>query len=177
MRCSAACDLRASLPGRADNFITASLARAGTADLRFDPLGEAIAPERPGSIPITLQSGAPGAAIAQRQTVRVRLRRLPPPPLPQFLDVRVRRRGDDLVVRWRTDVPLRDGYQFAYATRTRDPEKDRNPVVGFVTGGRPQLPGRAARRRAQALRPRLAAVQPVGDRTRTKTIRVSFTAS
>ena len=176
VRCSAACDLRASLPGQADNFITASLARAGTADLRFDPPGEAIAPERPGRIRITLQSGSPGAATAQRRIVGVRLRRLPPPPLPQFLDVAIRRRGDDLVVRWRTDVPPRDGYQFAYATRTRDAEQDRNPVIAFAAGG-----GRSFRVVLRdAARKRfvhIAAIQPVGGGTRTKTFRAPFTAS
>jgi hypothetical protein len=176
VRCSAACDLRAWLPGRRDNFITASRSRAGTVVLRFQPLVNGIAPARPGPVRITLQSGAPGAARARQQTVPVRLRRLPSPPLPRINDLRVRRRGDDLVVRWRTDVPMRDGYLFVYATSTRKPESDREPVFGSVPrGGRSfrVVLRDAARKRFV----RVSAVQPYGERIRTRTIRAPFAAA
>jgi hypothetical protein len=172
VHCSAACDLRAWLPKQKDFFVTATRSRAGTVDLRFIPNANGIAPKRPRPIRVTLLSGAPGAADARRQTVTVRLRRLPSPPLPRILDLRIRRRGEDLVVRWRTDVVLRDGYQFVYATTTRDPEKDSRPVVGSASNrGRSHrvVLHDAARKRFV----HVAVVQPYGERIRTRTIRAA----
>jgi hypothetical protein len=175
VRCSAACDLRAWLPGRQNAFVNASLKRAGSVDLRFDPHFEAIAPAPPGPISITVLSGPPGATQPRRQTARVRLRRLPAPPLPHIEDVRVRRRGNDLVVRWRTDVRPRDAYQFVYATSTRQPERDRSPVIEDVPGRgrtfRAVLPDAARKRYVQ-----VSVWQLVGSRSRSKTIRGPFTA-
>ncbi len=176
VRCSAACDLRASLEGRDNTFLTESRTSAGTVDLRFDPHFEAIAPPRPGPVRIALQSGAPGAASPQRRTVRVRLRRLPAPPLPRIEDVRIRRRGDDLVIRWRTDVRPRDAYQLVYATTTRDIERDPSRVVTYAAGrGRTfRVVLRDAGRKRFV---HISAVEQVGGGSRSKTIRGPFTAS
>jgi hypothetical protein len=173
VRCSAACDLRAWLPDHRQTFVNASLDRAGTVDLRFDPHLEAIAPARPGPISIIVQSGSPGATQPQRQTARVRLRRLAAPPLPHIEDLRVRRRGDDLVVRWRTDVRPRDAYQLVYATRTRDNERDPSPVYGEVTGrGRSfRVVLRDAARKRYV---HVSVLQFAGRRARTETIRGPF---
>jgi hypothetical protein len=76
------------------------------------------------------------------------------------------------VVRWRTDVVLRDGYQFVYATTTRDPEKDSRPVVGSASNrGRSHrvVLRDAARKRFV----HVAVVQPYGERIRTRTIRAA----
>ncbi len=176
VRCSTACDLQAWLPGRRQTNVNASLERAGTVDLRFDPYFAAIAPARPGTISITVRSGPPGARQPQRQTARVRLRRLPAPPFPHIEDLRVSRRGHDLVVRWRTDVRPRDAYQLVYATRTRDIERDLSPVYGDVTGR-----GRSfrvvLRDGARKRYVHVSVAQSVGRRTRTETIRGPFTAS
>jgi hypothetical protein len=176
VRCSAACDLRAWRPGQPRNFITASLARAGTAELRFDPLFAAIAPRRPGPVRITVQSGAPGASSAQRRTVRVQLRRLPAPPLPRIVNLRVRRRGNDLVVRWRTNVPVRDAYQYVYATRTARVERD--PTARFGVPGPRGRSFRVVLRDAAGKRYVHVTVTRIASRgTRTERIRGPFTAA
>ena len=176
VRCSAACDLRAWLPGRRQTFVNASLERAGTVDLRFDPHFEAIAPARPGPISITVQSGPPGARRPQRQTARPACAGCPLRRFRTSRTLRVRRRGDDLVVRWRTDVRPRDAYQLVYATRTRDIERDPSPVYGEVTGrGRSfRVVLRDAARKRYV---HVSVLQFVGQRTRTEMIRGPFTAS
>ena len=98
------------------------------------------------------------------------------PPLPRSEDVRVRRRGDDLEVRWRTDVRPRDAYQLVYASSTREIQRDPAPVLEYAAGrGRSfrVLLRDAARKRFV----HVVAAQEVGRRTRTNTIRGPFTAS
>ena len=92
-----------------------------------------IVPKR-GPLRVTVRSGPPGARTAHDQTFKVRLRRLPAPPLPHILNLRARRIGDDIEVRWDTEFPARDAYFVAFGTRTRDRSKDRDAVVGVPRG-------------------------------------------
>ena len=103
VRCGAACDIRATVAGQQFST-TASLARAGTAVLRFNHDANGVVPKR-GPLKVQLRWSAPGARTASSRTVSLRLRRLPAPPLPRLLDVRARRAANGVVdVRWRTDV-------------------------------------------------------------------------
>ena len=101
----------------------------------------------------------------------MRLKRLPAPPLPHISNLRVRRIGNDLEVRWDADVRARDAYYFVYAHRTQDVEKDRNPVLGAPRGKGLHLRVRlkdAARKRYVTV----SAIQFVRGAHRTQTIRV-----
>lgn len=133
VRCSAACDIRAQV---GNNEESASLASAGTHVLRFDPLFEAIAPRRPGAVRVRLSWSAPGGRESAARTVSVRLRRLPPPPLPRLQDIRTQRRPGGIVdVRWTTDVPAVDAVFYVYGTRTRGLDDDDRPAFRIVAGG------------------------------------------
>jgi hypothetical protein len=67
---------------------------------------------RPAPTAVTLIACGPAGAVAAPLTLRPRLRRLPPPPLPRVLDVRARRHGNAIHVTWRTSFPAREvGFQ------------------------------------------------------------------
>lgn len=138
VRCSAACDVRAVVAGQARGTeVNGSLPGAGTLTLRFEPRGNGLAPRR-GRLRVTLYASAPGARSVRRQRVSVPLRRLPAPRLPRVLDLRARRSGDDLLVRWRLDGPLRGATVWVYGSRTRRLDDDENPIYATArrVGGR-----------------------------------------
>lgn len=117
VRCSAACDVRVAVPGYPSaTDVTGSLARAGTMELVIEPSSDGLVPAR-GRLRLVLRSSAPNARTVQRQTVSLALRRLPAPRVPRLLDVRARRVGDDIVVRWRTDGPVLDAYFLVYGAK------------------------------------------------------------
>jgi hypothetical protein len=170
IRCSAACDVRGYVDGR-KTASTVSLSKPGAAELRFTPSFEALAPRR-GTLKVTVAWSAPGARTASTRTLALRLRRLPPPPLPRLLDVRALRSPGGVVdVRWRTDRPARDAYFLVYGTRTKSLQGDRDAKVESASGG--------ARRRfhvrlrdARAVRfVTVAIAQPLG-RGRSRRVRV-----
>ncbi|MBE2320796.1 hypothetical protein DVA67_032855 [Solirubrobacter sp. CPCC 204708] len=102
VRCSAACDLRVSIPGRGVQAVERSLTRAGTAIVRFRPFARAIAAPRAAPIRIVVRASAPGSQIVARATGRVSLTRVPALPFPRVTDVRARRiSGGRVEVRWR----------------------------------------------------------------------------
>jgi hypothetical protein len=131
VRCSAACDVRATLDDDPVDDPGASLASAGTAWLRFRPSSTPLAPRRPGAVRVVVRWSAPGSSVVRSSTERVRLRRLPPPRLPRIRALRARRlSGGRVEVRWRTDAPTVDAYWFVYGSRVSDPKRD-GDVVAF----------------------------------------------
>ncbi|MDA0184787.1 hypothetical protein OJ997_31080, partial [Solirubrobacter phytolaccae] len=139
VRCSAACDVRAIVPGAPpESDATASRANAGVVRLRISPLLSKPLVPRNGKLRLTLRTSAPGSRNVQRQAVTVALRRLPAPRTPRILDARARRDGDDVVVRWRTDGPVRDAYFVVAGQRGPGRESE------VVTSGAPKhLTGRS----------------------------------
>jgi hypothetical protein len=67
-----------------------------------------LAPAGRATTPISLIACEPSGRIAARLTLRARLRRLPPRPLPHVRDLVARRRGDRIHVTWRTSIAARD---------------------------------------------------------------------
>ena len=172
MRCSAACDIRGELEGDPANP-GASLSRAGTAVLRFDPFGGGIAPRR-GPVSVRLRWSSPGGTEDRSRTVRVRLRRLPAPRLPRIEGVRARRLpGGDVEVRWRTDGPALDAYFGVVGTRTKDAEKDLQPAFGSATGGTRRRSFRVRLRDARAVRYVHVSVTQLPGSSRTVSARIS----
>jgi len=172
IRCSAACDVRATLADRPPELdVTATLTAAGTAELKFEPAADPVAPANGKALKVTLRYGPPGTRSPLTKTVRVKLKRLPAPPLPHLVNVRVVRDGKDLIARWEIDGPLRDGYFVAVAHRARDYNQDKEPIVAVArhTGRRyhARLKGAAGRRFVTVALGRIR-----GGGSRTKTIRV-----
>ena len=103
-RCSAACDVRATVSD--ENSGRHSLRAAGSGRLKILPDLEPITLRHPGSVPVQVIAGAPGARRVTRRSVTAKLR---VPRLPRFLDLKAVRRGKKIVVSWHTDRPLRHG--------------------------------------------------------------------
>jgi hypothetical protein len=104
-RCSAACDLRA---GSRLAFGAAELDGPGAVPIRvYTSALDAFVGD---PVTITVQASAPGghAVTTQRIAVRVTRAFVPRPQRPRA--VRVRRRGDRIVVTWRTARPARSQY-------------------------------------------------------------------
>jgi hypothetical protein len=127
--CAAACDLRAVvaprgkrrptgvLPGAAAG--TGGRADAGRVRLRVEPAYTHIAPRGGGTVRVVVRATAPGGSETSDAVLRVRVRRRAIPPLRRLLDVRARRRGDAVIVRWRTAGPSRRVAYQAFGRRTR----------------------------------------------------------
>ena len=102
---------------------------------------------------------------------RVQLRRLPAPPLPHILNLRARRIGNDVEVRWDADVRLRDA---RYSSMAPAPAS-RSATTSAVFGA-PRQTGRHLRVRLEdAARVRYVTVfvgDLLGNRQRTRTVRV-----
>jgi hypothetical protein len=130
VRCSAACDVRVSLPGPRGAFpAAASLDSAGTVNVEVAPLGAPIAPPRAEPVRLAVRASAPGARTVTRTTRTVRLRRLAAPPLPRVTDLRARRlSGGRVEVRWRTTGEPQDAAFLVSATTTRDEHEDGRPA-------------------------------------------------
>ncbi len=113
-RCSAACDVRATVPDSVSG--TRSLPAAGSGRVRIVPTLDPIMLRRPDSVAVEVLTGPPGARTAAARTVTARLR---VPPLPRFLGLKAIRRGRHIAVSWRTDRPLRRASVIAVASDTR----------------------------------------------------------
>ncbi len=124
VRCSAACDVRASVPGGAEGL--AALKAAGTARLKVDAEFDPIEVPRSGRVPMRVLSGPPGARIPRTRTLAVRLRK---PPLPRLLALTARQRGRSVVIRWRTALPVHDTDFIVQALRAGSDIAD-DTVVG-----------------------------------------------
>jgi hypothetical protein len=88
--------------------------------LRIDAEFRPIQVRRPGSVPVRVLSGPPGALAAHARTVVARLRPTSPP-LPRIVGLTAVRRGRTLAVRWRTERPVRGANLLVEATATRAP--------------------------------------------------------
>ncbi len=155
--CSAACDLLATAPLSSHDEYggSASAGADGHTELRmFIPTHGSIARVR-------VQVSAPGSHLVASQQVAIPLAYLPPVPLPRLVDVRARRDGPDLVVRWHTSIPARHVRFVVYAGAT---EVD---VDGL---GRRAF---SARLRGEGGRRSVTLAAATGERTRSLRVRVS----
>ena len=90
--------------------------------MEIRPFGRALAAAR-GTTAVLVRSSAPGSPTVASKTARLRLRRLPAPPVPRVVDVRTRRlSGGRLEVRWRTTASATNAVFAVIATRTRSAE-------------------------------------------------------
>ncbi len=105
--CGGPCDLRASARGPWPTGTgTWTRLRAGSAAVALGPI-EGIRRGKPRMVRVTMHATAPGGRRTAVRTLRVRVARRAPLPLRRPLDVTARRRGDVIVVRWRTAAPAR----------------------------------------------------------------------
>jgi len=136
VRCSAACDLTVTVPNRSPFVVGHALARAGTVNVRIQPFGRALAAAR-GTTAVLIRSSAPGSPTVASKTARLRLRRLPAPPIPRVVDVRTRRlSGGRLEVRWRATNSAENSVFAVEATRTRSGQREDSPAFEGVLGRR-----------------------------------------
>jgi hypothetical protein len=115
-RCSAACDVRATVPDGISG--RQSLAAAGSGRLKILPDYDPIMLQRADSVPVQVLSGAPGATTVTRTPVTAKLR---VPRLPRFLGLKAVARGKKVVVSWHTDGPLRNSSVIAITSQSRKP--------------------------------------------------------
>jgi hypothetical protein len=110
IRCAAACDARAWIRrgGRVAAGTEASLAKAGSRTLLLWPNGfGTVLPRRPGPVTVRVRVSAPGSAASRTRQLPVRLAHRAVKPVPRLLDARAVRRGQSVVVSWRTSFPAR----------------------------------------------------------------------
>jgi hypothetical protein len=113
--CAQECDLRASIvaPRRSAMTLVETLRAGRPARLRFATFEPAEA------LRVVARATAPGGRASTRATVRVRVITRPPLPVPETLDVRVRRRGRTIAVSWRAASPARRTYYLVEGRRRR----------------------------------------------------------
>ncbi len=169
VHCSSACDLRARVARHQDVDAQGSLPSAGTAQLRLTPLYEPLAPAKRGPIRIDVLSGPPGAAKAQRTTLRLSLRRIPAPPLPRILGLTAVRHGAVIDVRWRTDRPAGKNVSFLVAAQT---SRGREPLAYHLLRGRGRTQFRVVLRHATRARTVLIGEERALGGSRTTSVRV-----
>jgi hypothetical protein len=126
-RCSAACDVRATVPDGISG--RASLRAAGSGRVKVLPDFEPIMLRRADSVPVEVLTGAPGARTAARRSVTAKLRVPPVPPLRGLTAVL---HGKKIVVRWHTDRPLRRASIIAISADDRRPA---DPFFGSSVDG------------------------------------------
>ena len=123
-RCSAACDVRATVPDGVSG--TRSLRAAGGGRLKLLPDFDPIMLTRPDSVAVQVLTGAGGGRAATSRSVTAKLR---VPPLPRFEGLAAVRRGKRIVVTWHTASPLRRASVIGIASATRAPA---DPFFGSV---------------------------------------------
>ena len=126
-RCSAACDVRATVPDGISG--RHSLRAAGSGRLKILPDYDPIMLRRPDSVPVQVLAGAPGVRTVARRSVTAKLR---VPRLPRFLDLKAVRRGKKIVVSWHTDRPLRNASIIAVSS---DDKAFEDPFFGSTMEG------------------------------------------
>jgi len=143
VHCSAACEVRATIAARTRGegggpplpaIGVGGRDDAGDVRLEVEPgLLNHIAPPPPGSssqVPVVVTATAPGGTRATVVEQDIRVTRRPIPPLLRPIDVRAVRRGDDVVVTWRTRRPARRQSYFAESLRRERRQRgDRIDVV------------------------------------------------
>jgi hypothetical protein len=113
-RCSAACDVRATVPDGIGG--RRSLPGAGSGRLKLVPEYDPIILRRPDSVPVQVLTGAPGARTVTNRKLTAKLR---DPRLPRFLGLKAVRRGKKIAVSWHTDRPLRKATVLAAPSESR----------------------------------------------------------
>jgi len=126
--CSAACDVRATVPVSVSG--TRSLPAAGSGSVPIVPDSGPISLRRPDSVPVEVLTGPPGARAFATRTITAKLR---PPPIPRFLGLTAIRRGRGIAVSWHTDRPLRNASVIVVASKTR---ATGDPFFGKTVEGR-----------------------------------------
>jgi hypothetical protein len=126
-RCSAPCDVRATVRGGSGG--KGSLRAAGSGRLRIEPVGEGIVLVRPDSVPVQVLTGASGARTAGRVklTARLRVSRTP-----RVIGLKAVRRGTYVVITWHGDRLRSKTSVVAMSSRTR--ARVDNPVGKVVHG-------------------------------------------
>jgi hypothetical protein len=149
--CDRACDLRAVVAGGGTDG--ASLRDAGRAVLRVDRTGGE--PPRPltGRLRVIVHATAPGGQRLARVSAVVHVRHRRSLPVPPPLDLRARRRGNAIVVTWRTAFPARRAYYYVAGRRTRRAQPSDPGAVDLVDGnGRRRFSVRLRPERPAAVR-------------------------
>jgi hypothetical protein len=125
-RCSAACDVRAAVPGGSGG--RRSLRAAGSGRLKIQHITDPIVLARPDSVPVHVFTGPSGGRVGRAHTLIARLR---VPRLPRVLGLKAVRRGNRVRVTWHSDRGLTDATVIATPTRTR---AQYDPFGGLVIG-------------------------------------------
>jgi hypothetical protein len=112
--CSAACDVRATVPGGSSG--RRSLRAAGSGRLTIKADLEPMVLTRPDSVAVQVMAGAPGARTVQAATLTAKLK---VPRLPRVLGLRAVRRGRHVTVSWHGSRPLYDAHLIVSTTPTR----------------------------------------------------------
>jgi hypothetical protein len=123
--CSAACDVRASVPG--GTAAGASRTAAGSGRLTLDAQYKPIMLQRRDAVPVGVLSGPPGAHTAGARTITARLR---VPRLPRVRALAAIRHGRTVVVSWRTERPA-FGVEFIVDAFTRGEDAAGDIVFGY----------------------------------------------
>lgn len=107
-RCEAACDVRATVlgPRGSSGDVIMTRLRRGAFSLRPGSV-DAINPGKPRRVRVVVHATAPGGGETTERSLRVRVARRPSLPVRAPLRVTARRRGDEILVRWRTRAPAR----------------------------------------------------------------------
>jgi hypothetical protein len=120
---------------RGDEDVTVTRRAAGSIALELPRSPQFDAPRfRFGAMTVDVLAAEPGGTAIARKSVRVRAVRRPPPPLLRPLDVRARRRGDRIVVSWRTAGPARRMQFAAFGQRTRKLRTIETSAADLVAG-------------------------------------------
>jgi hypothetical protein len=127
-RCSAACDIRATVPDGVTG--TRSLRAAGSGRLKLLPDFDPIMLTRPDSVAVQVFTGAAGGRAATSRNVTAKLR---VPRVPRFEGLAAVRRGKRIVVTWHTASPLRRASVIGIGSSTRAPA---DPFFGSVLEGK-----------------------------------------
>jgi hypothetical protein len=165
VRCDRPCDLRGVLIGRARQKLgrveidldgpaavgTARLARPGRVVLKVEPaLFRHVAPRHAGRVRVAIHACDPGSGAMTRRRLGVHVDRRPVPPLALPLDLRARRVGREILVRWRTE---RRAFRVEYTIEGRR-RRAVSTVFGPEAYGFGQIRGRGRRAFHVRLRPR-----------------------
>lgn len=143
--CDRPCDVQAGVRGAQRVSVTLPGGGRRTLALRRIALDEGDLP-RAGRVHVVVRATEPGGRAVARRSLRVRVVHKPSFPLWTPLDVRARRRGDAIVVRWRTAGPARRLLFSVIGTRARS-------QGSFVRGAFGYARGRGRMRFAVRLRP------------------------
>jgi hypothetical protein len=168
-RCDRPCDVLGTLAG-ADELVSTTLPGAARAELELPRYWFTRAARRSGQVKVEVSAAEPGGRTPVRRSMRIEVLRRPPLPLRRPLDVRARRRGEEIVVRWRTAGPARRMYFSVLGRRTLRPAGIDFSATQYRNGrGRARFVARLRPDRPRRVR-WVAIVAGSYDRARTRTV-------